>query len=186
MLALMTINFSPFGRWRVTKDQVRSYYVLHMVRITTRKQFFMPGELPLVLLALIAGRPQGGYELMGELERRYGPAYRPSPGSVYPALSALRAEQLVAPYANPSAERPLTACHRIGSPDAGRATRRGHQGRVADKRPARARRLPAARRRPLRSTRASKFSGRVDRAAVERILDTAAKAIADLEVSSGQ
>ena len=31
-----------------------------------------------------------------------------------------------------------------------------------------------------------KFSGRVDRAAVERILDTAAKAIADLEVSSGQ
>src|SRR5436305_7749830 len=56
----------------------------------------MPGELPLVLLALISDRPQGGYELLGELERRFGPAYRPSPGSVYPALSALRAEQLVA------------------------------------------------------------------------------------------
>src|SRR3954453_12216516 len=55
----------------------------------------MPGELPLVLLALIADRSQGGYELLGELERRFGPAYRPSPGSVYPALSALRAEQLV-------------------------------------------------------------------------------------------
>jgi hypothetical protein len=32
------------------------------------------------------------------------------------------------------------------------------------------------------AARVSKFSGRVDRAAVERILDTAAKAIADLEV----
>src|SRR5436309_15238978 len=55
----------------------------------------MPGELPLVLLALIADRPQGGYELLGELERRFGPGYRPSPGSVYPALSALRAEELI-------------------------------------------------------------------------------------------
>src|SRR3954452_19396504 len=55
----------------------------------------MPGELPLVLLSLIAARSQGGYELLGELERRFGPTYRPSPGSVYPALSALRAEQLV-------------------------------------------------------------------------------------------
>jgi DNA-binding PadR family transcriptional regulator len=55
----------------------------------------MPGELPVVLLALLADRAQGGYELLGELERRFGPAYRPSPGSVYPALSALRAEQLV-------------------------------------------------------------------------------------------
>jgi len=36
------------------------------------------------------------------------------------------------------------------------------------------------------AARVSKFSGRVDRAAVELILDTAAKAIADLEVSSGQ
>ena len=36
------------------------------------------------------------------------------------------------------------------------------------------------------AARVSKFSGRVDRAAVERILDTAAKAIADLEVSSEQ
>jgi hypothetical protein len=31
-----------------------------------------------------------------------------------------------------------------------------------------------------------KFSGRVDRAAVERILDTAAKVITDLQVSNEQ
>ena len=55
----------------------------------------MPGELPLVLLALLAERSQGGYELLGELDRRFAPAYRPSPGSVYPALSAFRAERLV-------------------------------------------------------------------------------------------
>jgi len=36
------------------------------------------------------------------------------------------------------------------------------------------------------AARISKFSGRVDRAAVERILDEAAKAVADLEVSNGQ
>ena len=36
------------------------------------------------------------------------------------------------------------------------------------------------------AARVSKLSGRVDRASVERILDTAAKAITDLEVSNGQ
>ena len=36
------------------------------------------------------------------------------------------------------------------------------------------------------TARISKLSGRVDRAAVERVLDNAAKAIADLEVSNGQ
>jgi hypothetical protein len=36
------------------------------------------------------------------------------------------------------------------------------------------------------AARVSKLSGRVDRAAVERILDTAAKAISDLEVSNEQ
>ena len=142
----------------------------------------MPGELPLVLLALIAGRPQGGYELMGELERRYGPVYRPSPAACTPPC--LRYAPSSSSPRNPSAERPPTG-HRIGSPDAGRATRRADQGRVAHKRPARAdvSLQPVVAR---FAARVSKFSGRVDRAAVELILDTAAKAIADLEVSSGQ
>lgn len=39
---------------------------------------------------------------------------------------------------------------------------------------------------PASRARVSKLSGRVDRAAVERVLDNAAKAIADLEVSNGQ
>lgn len=60
-------------------------------------RFFRYGELPLVLLALIEREPLNGYELMGELERLFGPAYQPSAGSVYPALSALEAEDLIVP-----------------------------------------------------------------------------------------
>ncbi|MGA9874947.1 MAG: PadR family transcriptional regulator [Solirubrobacteraceae bacterium] len=59
------------------------------------RRFFRHGELPLVLLALLAERPRHGYEIMGELTRLFGPRYRPSPGSVYPAVEALKAEGLI-------------------------------------------------------------------------------------------
>jgi DNA-binding PadR family transcriptional regulator len=58
------------------------------------RRFFRSGELPLVVLALLDERPRHGYELMLELQERF-PAYRASPGSIYPALNALEAEQLV-------------------------------------------------------------------------------------------
>lgn len=59
------------------------------------RRFFRYGELPLVLLALVERRSLGAYELMKELERLFAPAYRPSPGSVYPALRALSEEGMV-------------------------------------------------------------------------------------------
>lgn len=59
------------------------------------RRFFRHGELPLVLLALLAERPRHGYELMAELGRRFGPSYRASPGSIYPALDALESEGLI-------------------------------------------------------------------------------------------
>src|SRR3954453_5414732 len=59
------------------------------------RRFFRHGELPLVVLAMLADRPMHGYELMSELTRLFGPRYRPSPGSVYPALEALEAERLL-------------------------------------------------------------------------------------------
>ena len=59
------------------------------------RRFFRHGELPLVVLALVAERPRHGYEIMGELDRLFGPGYRPSPGSVYPAVEALHAEGLI-------------------------------------------------------------------------------------------
>ncbi len=70
-------------------------------------RFFRHGELHLVLLALLTERPMHGYELMGELAERFGPAYRPSAGSVYPALDALTAEGLIdaQPDSEPTAYR---------------------------------------------------------------------------------
>ena len=59
------------------------------------RRFFRHGELPLALLALLDARPMTAYELMGELKRLFGPRYRPSPGSVYPAVDALEAEELI-------------------------------------------------------------------------------------------
>jgi len=61
------------------------------------RRFFRHGELPLVLLALLAERPMHGYDLMAELGRLFAPHYRPSPGSVYPAVEALEAEGLISP-----------------------------------------------------------------------------------------
>jgi DNA-binding PadR family transcriptional regulator len=50
----------------------------------------------LVLLALLAERPKHGYEIMADLTRLFGPRYRASPGSIYPAIEALEVEGLIA------------------------------------------------------------------------------------------
>src|SRR5687767_15181430 len=55
---------------------------------------FGHGELHLVLLALLSQRSMHGYELMGELARRIR-RYRPSPGSIYPAMQSLETEGLI-------------------------------------------------------------------------------------------
>jgi DNA-binding PadR family transcriptional regulator len=53
------------------------------------------GDVRLALLTLLAERPMHGYELIGELEQRSGGAWRPSPGSIYPALQLLADEGLL-------------------------------------------------------------------------------------------
>lgn len=57
--------------------------------------FFRYGELPLVLLALLQQSSMNGYEMLGELGRLFSPGYAPSPGSVYPAVSALSRSGLI-------------------------------------------------------------------------------------------
>jgi DNA-binding PadR family transcriptional regulator len=74
------------------------------------RRFFRHGELPLVVLSLLASRPMNGHEVMGELKRLFGPRYRPSPGSVYPAVEALEAEKLIE-----GAEREGRTTYRITS-----------------------------------------------------------------------
>ncbi|NSZ60031.1 PadR family transcriptional regulator (plasmid) [Agrobacterium tumefaciens] len=53
------------------------------------RRLFDYGELRLLLLAMIAERPRHGYELIKEIEERFGGAYSPSPGVIYPTLSWL-------------------------------------------------------------------------------------------------
>src|SRR5215208_5931395 len=53
------------------------------------------GDVRAALLVLLAEEPRNGYGLMQEIEARSNGAWRPSPGSVYPALSQLEDEGLV-------------------------------------------------------------------------------------------
>ncbi|MFL5877620.1 MAG: PadR family transcriptional regulator, partial [Solirubrobacteraceae bacterium] len=53
------------------------------------------GDVRAALLALLAEEPRNGYQLMQEIERRSDGVWRPSPGSVYPALQLLEDEGLV-------------------------------------------------------------------------------------------
>jgi DNA-binding PadR family transcriptional regulator len=46
-------------------------------------------------MLLLAEGPLNGYQLMQEIERRSNGVWRPSPGSVYPALAQLEDEGLV-------------------------------------------------------------------------------------------
>jgi DNA-binding PadR family transcriptional regulator len=148
-----------------------------------RNQFFMPGELPLVLLDLLSDRPQGGYELLGELERRFGPGYRPSPGSVYPALSALRAEQLIEQESGGG-----KASYRVTAQGRHMLTDQRVVFARIEARTSAALKSAASRQRVLDRfvDRISKLGSRVDCAALERILDNAAKAVADLDLSNGR
>jgi DNA-binding PadR family transcriptional regulator len=53
------------------------------------------GDVRAALLVLLDEEPRNGYGLMQELEHRTDGVWRPSPGSVYPALAQLEDEGLV-------------------------------------------------------------------------------------------
>jgi DNA-binding PadR family transcriptional regulator len=53
------------------------------------------GDVRTALLVLLAEGPRNGYQLMQEIEDRSGGVWRPSPGSVYPALQQLEDEGLI-------------------------------------------------------------------------------------------
>jgi DNA-binding PadR family transcriptional regulator len=72
------------------------------------------GDVRAALLALLAEEPRNGYQLMQEIERRSDGMWRPSPGSVYPALQQLEDEGLVRAEA-------VDGGRRFALTDAGRA-----------------------------------------------------------------
>ena len=53
------------------------------------------GDIRTAALLLLAEEPRNGYQIMQELEERSEGVWRPSPGSVYPALSQLEDEGLI-------------------------------------------------------------------------------------------
>jgi DNA-binding PadR family transcriptional regulator len=53
------------------------------------------GDIRTAALLLLAEEPRNGYEIMREVEERSDGVWRPSPGSVYPALQQLEDEGLI-------------------------------------------------------------------------------------------
>src|SRR5499427_9863508 len=53
------------------------------------------GDVRVAALLLLAEGPLNGYQIMQEIEKRSDGLWRPSPGSVYPALAQLEDEGLV-------------------------------------------------------------------------------------------
>jgi DNA-binding PadR family transcriptional regulator len=57
------------------------------------------GDVRAAILLLLEEQPRNGYGLMQEVEQRSSGAWRPSPGSIYPALAQLEDEGLIEPAA---------------------------------------------------------------------------------------
>lgn len=52
-------------------------------------RMFEQGDLKLVILRLLEEKPRHGYDIIKEIEERFGGTYAPSPGTVYPTLTML-------------------------------------------------------------------------------------------------
>src|SRR5688500_1336560 len=71
-------EFGPIVHWETPAPRVRR------------------GDVRAALLALLHEGPQNGYQMIQGIEERSLGVWRPSPGSVYPALQQLEDEGLVA------------------------------------------------------------------------------------------
>jgi DNA-binding PadR family transcriptional regulator len=60
-----------------------------------RRRRMRRGDVRAAILLLLEEEPRNGYQVMQELEQRSGGAWRPSPGSVYPALQLLADEGVI-------------------------------------------------------------------------------------------
>lgn len=64
---------------------------------TRNRGRFERGDIRLVILTLLTERPMHGYEIIKEIEARFGGLYAPSPGSIYPTLQMLEDMGLISP-----------------------------------------------------------------------------------------
>jgi DNA-binding PadR family transcriptional regulator len=72
-------------------------------------RMFGPGDLRLLLLALIADKPSHGYDLIRTIEAKFGGSYAPSAGAVYPTLTLLEEQELIESEASDGAKKSYAA-----------------------------------------------------------------------------
>lgn len=83
------------------------------------------GDVRAAALALLAEEPRNGYQIIQEIGERSGGVWRPSPGSVYPALQQLEDEGLI------QAETPEGGRRRYTLTEEGRAYVAAHPDEVS-------------------------------------------------------
>jgi DNA-binding PadR family transcriptional regulator len=76
-------GWEGFGDWGGGPPRGRSHWRGRAARL------FEQGDLKYVILRLLEEKPRHGYEIIKELESRFGGSYAPSPGTVYPTLTML-------------------------------------------------------------------------------------------------
>jgi DNA-binding PadR family transcriptional regulator len=72
-------------------------------------RMFGQGDLRLLLLALIADRPSHGYDLIRTIEAKFNGNYAPSAGTIYPTLTLLEEQELIAPESEGAAKKSYVA-----------------------------------------------------------------------------
>ena len=76
-------GWEGFGDWGGGPPRGRSHWRGRAARL------FEQGDLKYVILRLLEEKPRHGYDVIKELESRFGGSYAPSPGTVYPTLTML-------------------------------------------------------------------------------------------------
>ena len=157
---------------------VRNPFVIPGGDLAERVQTFQPGELPLVILAILERAPMNRYELMGELNRLFAPAYRASPGGVYPAVAALHEQGLIS--LDPAQRR-----RRFALTDIGISALEERRDRLSTIEVRESVRLgPDGTLEPVLErfvARLLPLSGRVDPSSVERLLTVVAGKVEDMD-----
>jgi DNA-binding PadR family transcriptional regulator len=75
-------RWGGFGGWAGEGPRGRAWH-------GRAARFFEQGDLKYVILRLLDEKPRHGYDIIKELEGRFGGSYAPSPGTVYPTLTML-------------------------------------------------------------------------------------------------
>jgi DNA-binding PadR family transcriptional regulator len=75
-------RWGGFGEWGGEGPRGRGWH-------GRAARFFEQGDLKYVILRLLDEKPRHGYEIIKDLEGRFGGSYAPSPGTVYPTLTML-------------------------------------------------------------------------------------------------